>query len=105
MEQLKSTSLTCFEISQFNLAYRQQLVIFRQFYNDITQLQQKKQSIEMPEVVYEYLIQFEYFIKRKVKALEELSLTEDDYVKTLPGKEVENIKRSLQQFLPTFEKF
>lgn len=59
----------------------------------------------MPEVVFEYLIQFEYFLKRKIKALEELSVTEDDIVKTLPSKEVENIKRSLQQYLPTFEKF
>ena len=49
----------------------------------------------MPEVVYEYLVQFEYFLKRKLKALEELSLTEDDYVKTLPSKEVDSIKKGL----------
>lgn len=95
MEQLKSTSLACYEMSQFNLAYKQQLAIFRQFANDIASLQQKKQSIEMPEVVFEYLIQFEFFLKRKIKALEELSITEDDYLKTLPSKEVESIKRFL----------
>ena len=42
MEQLKTTSLTCFEMSQFNMAYKEQLAIFRQYSGDITLLQQRK---------------------------------------------------------------
>jgi hypothetical protein len=48
----------------------------------------------MPEIVSEYLIQFEFYIRKKIKAIEELADIEDEYNKSLPSKELDKIKNS-----------
>ena len=45
----------------------------------------------MPEIVSEYLLQFEFIIRKKIKALEELAIIEDEYNKSLPSKELQKI--------------
>lgn len=99
-------------MSQINYLFGQQIRILRLYKQKLEAIQaqhQQKPASERDEpaqeMVQAFIVKFLENIAKKIATLAELEEVEIEYNKTLPVSQLEDMKKSLQQFENAFEQF
>lgn len=112
MENLKTLVQQSWEMSQINYLFGQQIRILRLYKQKLEVIQaqdHQKPALERgehaQELVQAFIVKFLENIAKKITTLTELEEVEIAYNKTLPVSQLEDMKKSLQQFENAFEQF
>ena len=102
---MKKLAQDCYDMSQINHSYKQQVNIFNTYLQNVRQFKAKKNMFEITNLVLSFLDKFESTLENKIKALQEIQEVEQEYNKTLPLNEINKLKQAIKLYENEFEKF